>query len=375
MDLSRVDAPESDLPRPSLTNPAELVHTSDVEIGPLTLANGERLEYVVQRVTQYGALNHSRSNVVVVPHALTGSSRVLDWWNGMVGSQKLFDPAHWCVIGINALGSCYGSTGPASPAPDGAPYASRFPIVGVDDMVAAQQRALEKLGIDRIAVVIGGSLGGMQALTWALAHGALVDHAIMVGAYDAFSAMGIGFNAVARQAIYNDPEFAGGDYPPDVQPTQGVRLARMIAMLTYKSDILFETRFGNRLDRAGGDPARNRADRFDVEGYLAYQGDIFAKRMDANAYLALTRAMDLFDVRDRLPADRSPRLSFIGIENDWLFPRHYVERAAARFAALGYDCTYRTLATNHGHDAFLAEAEALAQILAPDMRFKTTRPA
>ncbi len=262
----------------------------------------------------------------------------------MVGPGKLFDPAHWCVIGINALGSCYGSTGPASAAPDGAPYASRFPIVGVGDMVQAQRRALHKLGIERIAVAIGGSLGGMQALTWALEHGSQVDHAIIVGAYDAFSAMGIGFNAVARQAIYNDPEFAGGDYPPDVQPTQGVRLARMIAMLTYKSDVLFETRFGNRLDRAGGDPARNRSDRFDVEGYLAYQGDIFAKRMDANAYLSLTRAMDLFDVRDCVPADRTPRLSFVGIENDWLFPRHYVERAAARYAALGYECTYRTLA-------------------------------
>jgi homoserine O-acetyltransferase len=197
----------------------------------------------------------------------------------------------------------------------------------------------------------------------------------MVGAYDAFSAMGIGLNAVARQAIYNDPQFAGGDYPPDVQPTQGVRLARMIAMLTYKSETLFETRFGNRPDRTGGDPARQRADRFDVEGYLSYQGDIFGKRMDANAYLALTRAMDLFDVRGRTPADRAPRLTFVGIENDWLFPRHYVERAAARYAALGYACTYHSFATHHGHDAFLAEAEALGDMLAPELRFETPRPA
>jgi homoserine O-acetyltransferase len=234
-------------------------------------------------------------------------------------------------------------------------------------MVTAQARALERLGIDRIAIVIGGSLGGMQALTWALEHGPSVDHAIVIGASDRFSALGIGLNAVARQAIYNDPEFAGGDYPPDTQPTRGVRLARMIAMLTYKSDVLFETRFGNRLDRAGGDPARNRNDRFDVEGYLAYQGDIFAKRMDANAYLALTRAMDLFDVRDRAPADRGTKLSFVGIAHDWLFPQHYVEGAAARYAALGYDCTYHSFATTHGHDAFLAEAEALADVLAPDL--------
>jgi len=353
----------------------ELAHTSDVDIGSLTLANGERLERVVQRVTRYGELAADGSNVVVVPHALTGSSRVADWWNGLVGTGKLFDPVRWCVIGINALGSCYGSTGPASAAADGLPYASRFPIVSVADMVEAQRRALTKLGIERAAVVIGGSLGGMQALTWALEHGSNVDAAIVVGAYDTFSAMGIGLNAVARQAIYNDPEFAGGDYPLELQPTQGVRLARMIAMLTYKSDILLETRFSNRLDRAGGEPARNRTDRFDVEGYLAYQGDIFAKRMDANSYLALTRAMDLFDVRGRTPADRSPRLTFVGIENDWLFPRHYVERAAARYASMGYACTYRTFPTRHGHDAFLAEAEALAEILAPELRVETTRPA
>jgi homoserine O-acetyltransferase len=235
-------------------------------------------------------------------------------------------------------------------------------------MVNAQRRALEKLGIANVAVTIGGSLGGMQALTWALDYGELVGHTVVIGAYDSFSAMGIGLNAVARQAIYNDPEFAGGDYPPDCQPTRGVRLARMIAMLTYKSDLLLETRFGNRLDRAGGDPARRRSDRFDVEGYLAYQGDIFAKRMDANAYLALTRAMDLFDVRDRRPTTRATRLTFIGIENDWLFPHEYVSRAAARYAALGYECSYRSLSTEHGHDAFLAQAEALGEILAPELR-------
>ncbi len=350
-------------------------HTSDVAIGTLILSNGERLENVVQRVTRYGEPNAERSNIVLAPHALTGSSRVGDWWSGLVGPGKLFDPTHWCIIGINALGSCYGSTGPASPAADGEPYASRFPIISVTDMVAAQRRALDRLGFEHLAVVIGGSLGGMQALTWALDYGARVDRALIVGAYDTFSAMGIGLNAVARQAIYNDPGFAGGDYPVDEQPTQGVRLARMIAMLTYKSDVLLETRFGNRLDRAGGDPARLRGDRFDVEGYLAYQGDIFAKRMDANAYLALTRAMDLFDVRNRPPQQQTPRLTFVGIENDWLFPRQYVERAAARYATLGYSCTYRTLHTHHGHDAFLAEAEALGEILAPELHAREPKPA
>jgi homoserine O-acetyltransferase len=355
------------------------VTETDVDIGPLDLVSGERLERVVQRVTRYGEPNADASNVVFVAHALTGSSRVGEWWSGLAGPGKLFDPARWCIIGINALGSCYGSTGPSSPAPDGSPYGARFPIVSVTDMVRAQQRALAHLGIERLAITIGGSLGGMQALTWAVDFGSMVDHAITVGAYDTFSAMGIGLNAVARQAIYDDPGFFNGDYPPDSQPTRGVRLARMIAMLTYKSDVLLEGRFANRLDRAGGDPARVRADRFDVEGYLAYQGDIFAKRMDANSYLTLTRAMDLFDVRDRTGADRSTRMTFVGIAHDWLFPAHYVERAATRYAGLGYAAKYFLLPTEHGHDAFLAETEALAAIVAPEIRApedkKTTRPA
>lgn len=343
------------------------MHETDVDIGALDLACGARLERVVQRVTRYGEPSADGTNVVFVAHALTGSSRAGDWWNGIVGEGKLFDPRRWCIVGVNALGSCYGSTGPASLAADGKPYGARFPIVAVSDMVAAQRRALEALGIGRVGIAIGGSLGGMQALAWAVEHGAVVDHAIVVGAYDAFSAMGIGLNAVARQAIYNDPAYRNGDYAPDAQPTAGVRLARMIAMLTYKSDALLENRFANRLDRAGGDPARNRADRFDVEGYLAYQGDIFAQRMDANSYLALTRAMDLFDLRERVPRTRTTRLTFVGIDHDWLFPKAYVEAAAARYAALGFDCTYRTFVTQHGHDAFLAEPETLAAILAPEI--------
>jgi homoserine O-acetyltransferase len=317
----------------------------------------------VQRVTRYGEPNADGSNVVLVPHALTGSSRVAEWWSGLVGPGMRYDPAAWCIIGINALGGCYGSTGPASLAPDGEPYGARFPVVTVDDMVEAQRRALDALGIGQLAVAIGGSLGGMQALTWGIVHGARVREAIVVGAYDAFSAMGIGLNAVARQAIYDDPAFADGRYAPDAQPVRGVRLARMIAMLTYKSDRLFEERFANRVDRAGGDPLRNRNDRFDVEGYLAYQGDIFAKRMDANAYLTLTRAMDLFDLRGRAPQSLATRLTFVGIENDWLFPAPYVERAAARYAALGMPARYLFFATQHGHDAFLAETDALAGLL------------
>jgi homoserine O-acetyltransferase len=350
------------------------VKTTTVSIGALELASGARLDNVVQRVTIYGEPNADRSNVVLVAHALTGSSAAMDWWGGLIGEGRLFDPARYCVIGINALGGCYGSTGPASLAPDGKPYGSRFPIITVADIVDAQARALDELGIGRIAHVIGGSLGGMQALDWGLRYSDRVDHAIVIGAFDAISAMGIALNAVAREAIYADPNFNGGDYYDGPAPTRGVRHARMIAMLSYKSDVLLQERFGNRVDRKGGDPWRNKEDRFDVEGYLAYQGDIFVKRMDANSYLALTRAMDLFDVRDYPLENVRSRLTFVGIQNDWLFPATYVRAAAARFAQAGISTVYLDMPSRHGHDAFLAEDVELGELLRPVVEKQLATP-
>jgi homoserine O-acetyltransferase len=177
--------------------------------------------------------------------------------------------------------------------------------------------------------------------------------------------MGIALNAVAREAIRNDPNFAGGDYYGRDAPARGLELARKIAMLTYKSDALFAQRFGRRPDRGGGDPYANAADRFDVEGYLDYQGAIFSRRMDANAYLALTRAMDLFDLRDRPLDARRPAVAFVGITSDWLFPPASVRASARRFAQAGVRSSYLELASDHGHDAFLAEPDALAALLRP----------
>jgi homoserine O-acetyltransferase len=341
------------------------VTSTTVSIGALELASGARLENVIQRVTIYGEPNADGSNIVLISHALTGSSAAMDWWPGLIGDGRLFDPARYCVIGINALGGCYGSTGPASLAADGKPYGSRFPIVSVPDIVDAQAKTLEHLGIERVAHVIGGSLGGMQALDWGLRYGDRIDHAMVVGAFDSFSAMGIALNTVAREAIYADPNFRGGDYYDGEPPSRGVRHARMIAMLSYKSDVLLQERFANRTDRKGGDPRRNKDDRFDVEGYLGYQGDLFVKRMDANSYLTLTRAMDLFDTCD-YPLERvRTRLTFVGIENDWLFPIPYVRAAAARFTRAGISTVYLQMPSHHGHDAFLAEDEALGKLLRP----------
>jgi len=282
-----------------------------------------------------------------------------------VGDGKLFDPQHVAIVGINAVGSCYGSTGPATLAANGRPYGSAFPVVTVSDIVRGQAAALSALGISRVHIAIGGSLGGMQALAWALERSADVDMAVVVGAYDHFSPMGIALNAVAREAIRNDPNFAGGDYYGGDAPKLGIELARKIAMLTYKSDALFAQRFARQVDRRGGDPYANATDRFDVEGYLDYQGTIFSKRMDPNSYLALTRAMDLFDVRERPLAAVSAQIIFVGISGDWLFLPQYVRAAAERLAGAGVRSRYLEMRSDHGHDAFLAEPEALRGLLAP----------
>jgi homoserine O-acetyltransferase len=334
----------------------------DVEIGALELFSGATIPGVVQRVTQYGCEPRpDGSNVVFVPHALSGSSRVLEWWDGLVGDGALFDLAAWCIVGVNVLGGCYGSTGPSSAGPDGRRWGPNFPVVTIADMVEAQRRALRAIGIPRVAAVIGGSLGGQQALQWARGYDGAVDHAIVVGTYDHLRAQGIAQNFAAREAIRLDPAFAGGWY--EQPPVDGLRLARAIATLTYKSEALFEARFANKPDRAGGDPSRSHGDRFDVEGYLAHQGDVFVRRFDANSYLVLTRAMDLFDLRGREAPPGSARLTFVGIDGDQLYPPQFVRACADRWADAGWTTDYRDMASDHGHDAFLAEPKNLAAVL------------
>lgn len=347
----------------------------EVDVGPLDLVCGERLEHVRQCVMMEGSLRGAGLNAVLIPHALTGSANVRDWWGGIVGEGRLFDPAEACVIGINVLGGCYGSTGPASPAPDGKPYGSRWPLVTVKDMVEAQHRALRSLGVEHLAIAMGGSLGGMQALQWALDHPDMVEHAIAIGAYDHFSAFGIAYNRVALEAIRLDPNFADGNFYDGAPPLAGLRLARKIAMITYKSDVLFAERFERRPDRKGENPYRSLAERFDVEGYLDEQGERLGARFDANTYIALSRAMDLFETRERKNLDISPKLTFVGISSDILFLPQYVQAAARRFRNLGFNSSYLELLSQHGHDAFLANTEELAQLLRPHLPSFAPAPA
>jgi homoserine O-acetyltransferase len=310
------------------------------------LDGGETLSAVDQHVTIYGTPAADGSNVVLVEHALTGSGRAADWWPGIVGSGALFDPHDWCVIGINALGSCYGSTGPATCAPDGAPYGARFPRLTVGDLVRAEIRTLREIGLERVEIAIGGSLGGMRALQWALEAPERVGTAVIVGAYDHHSAMGVALNSLQRDALALDP-------------TRGLRLARKIAMLTYKSDDLLRRRHDRRPDRNGNA-------RFDVEGYLEHQADLIESRMDAQSYAVLTHAMDSFDVRDRRTRyEATSQLIFVGITSDWLFRADDVRAAARRFAVRGVNARYLQFTSNHGHDAFLAEPERLRALLEP----------
>jgi homoserine O-acetyltransferase len=320
-----------------------------VAIGALRLDCGTTLPAVDQRVTIYGTPAADGSNVVLVEHALTGSSRVADWWPGIVGEGALFDPRYHCVVGINALGSCYGSTGPASRSGDGAAYGDRFPRITVRDIVRAEMRALRELRIERIEVVVGGSLGGMRALQWALDAPQRVGHAVIVGAHDRHSPMGIALNSLQREALALDP-------------VRGLRLARKLAMLSYKSEELLNQRHDRRPDRGGKSC-------YDVEGYLEHQADLFEKRMNAASYAALTHAMDSFDVPPPAESwtvrdgDRKPQLTFVGITSDWLFRPQDVRAAAERFAARNFPALYLELHSDHGHDAFLAEPNALKALL------------
>jgi homoserine O-acetyltransferase/O-succinyltransferase len=317
-----------------------VIHERTVAIGPLELDCGTTLPAVEQRVTIYGTPRSDGSNVVLVEHALTGSGRVADWWPGIVGDGALFDPLEWCVVGINALGSCYGSTGPSAE--------SEFPRVTLADIVRAERRALAQLGIDQLRIVIGGSLGGMRALQWALDASDRVQTGIIVGAHDHHSDMGIALNSVQREALA-------------LHPQRGLRLARKIAMLSYKSDELLARRHDRRPDRLGRGC-------FDVEGYLERQADLLQERMSSASYAVLTHAMDSFDVRVARIQSPRPELLFVGITSDWLFRPQDVRAASRRFALRGFRSQYLQLTSSHGHDAFLAEPGVLRTLLEPYVR-------
>lgn len=366
-------------PQPVSTN-----KVSTYTFDHLPLQYGGQLGPVTLAYETWGTLNAERDNAVLITHALTGSSHAHDverpddvkaaWWNPLIGPGRPFDTSRYFVICSNVVGGCYGSTGPSSPDPrTGKPYGMRFPIVTIRDMVRAQRILIEHLGVRRLAMVAGGSIGGQQALEWAVAYPELVDRVAVVAATAALTAQAVAFSEVERQAIMADPSWQGGDYAPGQGPASGLAIARMLAMITYQSEEAMELRFARRPARNSSVASPSRSPdlgpRFDVEGYLYYQGESLVRRFDANSYLYISRAMDLYDVSEGYPSleaalrrIRSKAL-FVGIRSDFLFPAVHVRRLADNVRAVGGDATYVELDSPHGHDAFLKEWEQMAAAL------------
>ncbi|TMF51299.1 MAG: homoserine O-acetyltransferase [Chloroflexi bacterium] len=362
--------------------PAQGLNTFTFDTLPLQL--GGQLSPVTVAYETWGSLNAAGDNAVLIAHALTGSSHAHDaerpddtkvaWWNPLIGPGRFFDTSRYFVICSNIVGSCYGSTGPSSIDPDtGRPYGIRFPVITIHDMVEAQRRLIEHLGVRQLAMVAGGSIGGQQALEWAVAYPELVQKAIVVAATAWLTAQAIAFSEVQRQAILADPRWQGGDYLPGQGPEAGLAIARMLAMITYQSEEGMELRFARETARQSDIVAPSGhtdfGKRFDVEGYLYYQGQSLVKRFDANSYLYISRAMDLYDVSEGYPSleaalrrVRSKTL-FIGIRSDFLFPAARVRWLAEQVRAAGGDASYVELDSPHGHDAFLKEWKQMIDAL------------
>ena len=341
---------------------------------PLKLASGVTLEQFELVYETYGQLNATRSNAILICHALSGTHHVAGtyqgdprstgWWDNMVGPGKPVDTDRFFVVGVNNLGGCNGSTGPSSPDPaTGRPFGARFPFVTVEDWVHAQARLADHLGIECFAAVMGGSLGAMQALQWSLSYPARLEHAIVIAAAPNLSAQNIGFNEVARQAITTDPDFHGGDYyAHGVIPERGLRLARMLGHITYLSDDAMMEKFGRVL--LSPNPRFSLEVEFEIESYLRYQGDKFTERFDANTYLIMTKALDYFDparVTDGnlSKAMASVQASFLVISftTDWRFSPGRSHEIVKALLDNSLAVSYAEINSTQGHDAFLMENE------------------
>src|SRR4249920_1263355 len=343
---------------------------------PLPLASGAVLRDYTLAYETYGTLNASRSNAVLVCHALNASHHVAGtyagqaksegWWDNLVGPGKPLDTDRFFVIGVNNPGSCFGSTGPTHPNPDpaanGRAYGSDFPVVTVEDWVDAQARLVKALGIERLAAVLGGSLGGMQALAWSLRYPRRLVQCIAVATAPNLSAQNIAFNEVARRAIVTDPEFHGGHYAAHgVIPRRGLRVARMIGHITYLSDDAMEAKFG-RETRNGGLAYSTQAIEFEIESYLRHQGDKFSEYFDANTYLLITRALDYFDPArghgGDLTAAFAPALAkflIVSFTTDWRFAPARSREIVKALVDHNRDVSYAEIVVPHGHDGFLLD--------------------
>ncbi|NJN81684.1 MAG: homoserine O-acetyltransferase [Caldilineaceae bacterium] len=348
---------------------------------PFCLESGATLSPVKIAYETYGRLNADRTNAILIGHALSGSGHAAGyhcaeddkpgWWDECIGPGKAFDTDRFFVICSNVLGSCYGSTGPGSMDPrTGKRYGLNFPVVTIGDMVRAQVRLIDHLGIDRLLCVAGGSMGGMQVLEWAARHPTRLASAIPLATTAHHSPMLIAFSEVGRQAIYADPAWNNGDYYQAMQkPDAGLAVARMVGHITYLSEESMHQKFGRRLrnlERYGYEFQTE----FEIESYLKYNGNSFTRRFDANSYLYVTKALDYFDLSQPTGSIAaafvdSTHIKFliVSFTSDWLYPSYHSKELVGALTAAGADVTYLDIKSSWGHDAFLLEVETMTKLL------------
>lgn len=345
------------------------------------LESGQKLGPVELAYETYGDLNEDRSNAIMIFHALSGDAHAAGyhrqsdskpgWWDNAIGPGKAFDTNRYFVICANVIGGCRGSTGPGSIDPrTRRPYGLGFPLVTIKDMVRAQAKLLDHLGIDQLLAASGGSMGGFQVLQFAISFPGRCRLAIPIATAGRQSAQNIAFNEIGRQAIIADSRWNHGDYYGKEPPTDGLSIARMVGHVTYLSDETLKVKFGRRTRNGtcnnGGDPIKQY---FEVESYLRYKGDSFTKRFDANSYLYITRAIDLFDLApgcDSLePAFRNCRSRFLvlSFSSDWLYPPYQSQELVNAIEANGLAVQHHMIQSSYGHDAFLLETEVMEEII------------
>ncbi len=347
---------------------------------PLALQSGKQIRAYDLAFETYGTLNADKSNAVLICHALNASHHVagsyadapqnVGWWDNMIGPGKPVDTNTFFVIGVNNLGSCFGSTGPMHRNPDtGEIYGADFPVVTVEDWVHSQARLMDALGIQSLAAVMGGSMGGMQVLAWSMLYPERLRHAVAIATAPNLTAENIAFNEVARRAITTDPDFHGGNfYAHNTVPKRGLRIARMVGHITYLSDDVMNEKFGRQLRELADGLAREdyhystQDVEFQIESYLRYQGDKFAEYFDANTYLLITRALDYFDPARAFGGDLQAALALtkarffvVSFSTDWRFSPKRSHEIVKALVANKNAVTYAEIDAPHGHDAFLLE--------------------
>ena len=370
----------SDSTDTTLTDTTLVVSPQDLTLDDgVTLDSGRRLAPVTVRYETYGELNASRTNAVLIVHAFSGDAHAAGfhpgaqkpgWWDNMIGHGKPFDTRRYHVVCSNVLGGCQGTTGPGSIDPQiGRPYALSFPVITVNDMVKVQKRLIDHLEIERLLAVAGGSMGGMQALEWAVTYPDSLATAIVLASTPRLTAQGIAFDAVGRNAIMSDPRWRNGDYYDHEPPARGLAIARMLGHITYLSEESMGMKFGRKLQQRrqfGFD----FSDQFAVESYLEYQGGKFVDRFDANSYIYLTKAMDYYDISDRFDsleaafAQGASKYLVISFTSDWLYPPYQSKEMVFAMMKAGKDVSYAELSSPYGHDSFLLETQRQGKIIA-----------